>query len=136
MKHIFFLFTLTLEDKANLSVSSIIFADGRTPWTGDQPVSRPLPKPRTTNTQNKRTHTTSNIHDLCGLRTHDLGFRAIEDSTFLSPLGYRHPLTKHRISEFRGFLILTKSHRRQTLDFQNSPVWNPFLKFIYKRRKI
>jgi hypothetical protein len=28
----------------------------RTPWTGDQPVSRPLPTRRTTQTQNKRTH--------------------------------------------------------------------------------
>jgi hypothetical protein len=29
---------------------------GRTPWTGDQPVARPLPTHRTTRTQNKRTH--------------------------------------------------------------------------------
>jgi hypothetical protein len=28
---------------------------GRTPWTGDQPVERPLPIPRTTQTQNKHT---------------------------------------------------------------------------------
>jgi hypothetical protein len=28
---------------------------GRTPWTGDQPVVRPLPTHRTTLTQNKRT---------------------------------------------------------------------------------
>jgi hypothetical protein len=28
---------------------------GRTPWTGDQPVARPLPTHRTTLTQNKRT---------------------------------------------------------------------------------
>jgi hypothetical protein len=30
---------------------------GRTPWTGDQPVARPLPTHRTTQTQNKRTQT-------------------------------------------------------------------------------
>jgi hypothetical protein len=30
--------------------------DGRTPWTSDQPVARPLPKQRTTQTQNKHTH--------------------------------------------------------------------------------
>jgi hypothetical protein len=30
---------------------------GRTPWTGDQPVARPLPTHRTTQTQNKCTHT-------------------------------------------------------------------------------
>jgi hypothetical protein len=33
------------------------FTDGRTPWTGDQPVARPLPEQRTTETQNKRTQT-------------------------------------------------------------------------------
>jgi hypothetical protein len=31
---------------------------GRTPWTGDQPVARPLPTYETTQTQNKRTQTT------------------------------------------------------------------------------
>jgi hypothetical protein len=30
---------------------------GRTPWTNDQPVARPLPTHRTTQTQNKRTRT-------------------------------------------------------------------------------
>jgi hypothetical protein len=33
------------------------FTDGRTPWTSDQPVARPLPTHRTTQTQNKRTQT-------------------------------------------------------------------------------
>jgi hypothetical protein len=33
----------------------IFYTDGRTPWTGDQPVARPLPTRRTTQTQNKRT---------------------------------------------------------------------------------
>jgi hypothetical protein len=36
----------------------------------------------------KRTHT-SNIHALIGIRTHDPGLRASEDSTCLRPLGYR-----------------------------------------------
>jgi hypothetical protein len=36
----------------------IFYTDGRTPWTGDEPVSRPLPAHRTTQTQNKRTQTT------------------------------------------------------------------------------
>jgi hypothetical protein len=35
----------------------IFYADGRTPWTRDQPVARPLPKHRTTQTQNKRKQT-------------------------------------------------------------------------------
>jgi hypothetical protein len=34
----------------------IIFTDGRTPWTSDQLVARPLPKHRI-QTQNKHTHT-------------------------------------------------------------------------------
>jgi hypothetical protein len=52
------------------------FTDGRTPWTSNQLVARPLPKHRATQTQNKHT---PNIHALCGIR-----FRACEDS----PLGY------------------------------------------------
>jgi hypothetical protein len=33
------------------------YTDGRTPWTGDQPVARPLPTHTTAQTQNKRTQT-------------------------------------------------------------------------------
>jgi hypothetical protein len=33
----------------------ILYTVGRTPWTGDQPVARPLPTHRTTQTHNKRT---------------------------------------------------------------------------------
>jgi hypothetical protein len=33
----------------------ILYTVGRTPWTGDEPVARPLPTHRTTQTQNKRT---------------------------------------------------------------------------------
>jgi hypothetical protein len=35
----------------------ILYTVGRTPWTGDQPVARPLPTYLTTQTQNKRTQT-------------------------------------------------------------------------------
>jgi hypothetical protein len=35
----------------------ILYTVGRTPWMGDQPVGRPLPTHRTTQTQNKRTET-------------------------------------------------------------------------------
>jgi hypothetical protein len=35
----------------------IFYTVGRTPWTGDQPVARPLPAHRTAQTQNKRTQT-------------------------------------------------------------------------------
>jgi hypothetical protein len=36
---------------------NLFYTDGRTPWTGDQPISRLLPTHRTTQTQNKRTQT-------------------------------------------------------------------------------
>jgi hypothetical protein len=32
------------------------YTDGRTPWTSDQPIARPLPTHRTIQTQNKCTH--------------------------------------------------------------------------------
>jgi hypothetical protein len=35
----------------------ILYTVGRTPWTGDQLIARPLPTHRTTQTQNKRTQT-------------------------------------------------------------------------------
>jgi hypothetical protein len=37
--------------------SLTLFTIGRTPWTGDQPIARPLPTHRTTQPQNKRTQT-------------------------------------------------------------------------------
>jgi hypothetical protein len=41
-----------------LASSSVSFPhNGRTPWTRDQPLARPLPTQKTTQTQNKRTHT-------------------------------------------------------------------------------
>jgi hypothetical protein len=64
------------------------FTDRRASWTGDHLVARPLPKHRTTQTQNKHIHI-PNIHASCGIRTHDPGFRASEDSTCLRTLGYR-----------------------------------------------
>jgi hypothetical protein len=67
----------------------IIFTDGRTPWASDQPVPRPLPKYRTTQTQNKHIHI-PNIHALCAIRTHYPSFRASEYSACLRPLGYRN----------------------------------------------
>jgi hypothetical protein len=63
------------------------FADDRTPWTGDQPVARPIPKRRTTQTYNKFINT--NVQALCGIRTHEPGFQASEDNKYLTPPGYR-----------------------------------------------
>jgi hypothetical protein len=40
-----------------LQFRNLIYTVGRTPWTSDQPVARPLPTNRRTQTQNKRTQT-------------------------------------------------------------------------------
>jgi hypothetical protein len=38
-----------------------LYAVSRTPWTGDQPVARPLTTHRSTQTQNKRTQTSMSL---------------------------------------------------------------------------
>jgi hypothetical protein len=63
--------------------SLILYTVGRTTWTGDQPVTRPLPTHRTAQTQ---THT--DIHALRGIRTHNPSVRTSEDSSCLRPLGH------------------------------------------------
>jgi hypothetical protein len=64
-----------------------LFKIGRTPWTSDKLVARPLPKHRTPETQNKHIYI-PNIHALSGIRTHYYSVRASEDSSCLRPLGY------------------------------------------------
>jgi hypothetical protein len=51
----------------------ILYTVRRPPWTGDQPVAKPLP------THRINAHNT-NIHALSGIRTHDPSVRASEDS--------------------------------------------------------
>jgi hypothetical protein len=79
-----------------LQFRNIFYADGRTPWTSDQSVARPLPKHRTTQTQNKRIH----IHAASGIINHDLGIRASEDSSCLRQRGHRD---RHSIQYVCGF---------------------------------
>jgi hypothetical protein len=55
-----------------------IYTVGRTPWTGDQPVARPLPTHRTTQTQNKHTQTAMP----------SVGFERSEDSSYLRQRGH------------------------------------------------
>jgi hypothetical protein len=76
-----------LEHRADYSVSWS-FTGGRFPWTGDQLVARPLPKHRSTQTQEKLGHTL-NIHAQGGIRTRNHGLRAIEDCSCLRLFGYR-----------------------------------------------
>jgi hypothetical protein len=51
----FFLFQWLFRAQASYSDSQSFFTNGKTPRMGDQPVARPLPEHRTTQTQNKRT---------------------------------------------------------------------------------
>jgi hypothetical protein len=72
---------------------------------GRTPVARPLPKQRTTQTQNKRIHT-PNIHALSGIRTHDPSVRAREDSSYLRPRSYCDRQCYHSQSSFQFQIIL------------------------------
>jgi hypothetical protein len=58
---------------------------GRTPWAGDQLVSRPLPVHKHKKKRaHPHTHTqTPNIHALSGIQTHSPGFQSSEDSACL-----------------------------------------------------
>jgi hypothetical protein len=73
----------------------IFFTVGGTPWWSDQPVARPLPKHRTTQTENTRIDT-PNIHVLTGIQTHDSSVRATEDSSCLRLRGYCDRLASER----------------------------------------
>jgi hypothetical protein len=48
---------MVLPPSASRFFRFLILYTGRTPWTGDQPVARPLSTQRTTRTKNKRTQT-------------------------------------------------------------------------------
>jgi hypothetical protein len=58
----------------------LFYTDGRTPWTGDEPVARPLPTHRI----NVHTH----ICALSGIRTDDPSVRGSKDSACLRPRGH------------------------------------------------
>jgi hypothetical protein len=49
----------SLLDLAHFFTFLFLYTVGRTPWTGDQPVARPLPTHRAAQTQNKRTQTST-----------------------------------------------------------------------------
>jgi hypothetical protein len=88
------------------------FTDGRTPWTSDQLVARPLPKQRTTETQNKHMHI-PNIHALCGIRTHDPGFRASEGSTCLRLAFLKLWSADHKLSLRCALVVLQKRQKKK-----------------------
>jgi hypothetical protein len=51
--------TVLLLDLGRLFSFLILYTVGRTPWTADQPIARPLPTQRTTKKQNKCTQTST-----------------------------------------------------------------------------
>jgi hypothetical protein len=91
ISHLLIFFSLALQPPWALASNFQFydhFTDGKTPWASDQLVAKPLPKHRTTQTQNKHIHI-PNIHALCGILTHNHGFWASKDSICLRPPGYR-----------------------------------------------
>jgi hypothetical protein len=62
----------------------ILYTVGKTPWTGDQPVARPL---LTEQHKHRINAHNTDIHTLSGIRTHDPSVRASEDSSCLRPRG-------------------------------------------------
>jgi hypothetical protein len=62
----------------------VLYTVGKTPWNGDQPLTRPLLTYKTTQSQSK--------HASSGVRTHDPNFQKSEDSSCLRPRG---PCDRH-----------------------------------------
>jgi hypothetical protein len=56
-----------------LQFCSLSYADSRTPWTSDKPVTRPL-------LTHGNTNTLTDIHALSGIRTHNPNFRGSEET--------------------------------------------------------
>jgi hypothetical protein len=97
------------------------FTDGRIRWMGDQLAASPLPKHWATRTQNKRAHI-PHIQALCGIRTHDPGFRANEDHSATVTRVYRNNKLKMRsrsnkrtaqpyINKYINYIRMIKSRR-------------------------
>jgi hypothetical protein len=57
----------------------LLYTAGRTPWTRDQPIARPLPAYSTTQTEYMHT----DIHDSSGIQTHDPSIWVGEDGSCL-----------------------------------------------------
>jgi hypothetical protein len=91
-----------------------LYAVGRIPWTGYQPVARLLPTHRTIQTQNH-----IDIHPSSGIRTHDPSVRADEDGSCLRPRSHCDRILK----KFITFICNSKVYYR----VHNSPLLSPIL---------
>jgi hypothetical protein len=74
-----------------LQFCNLFYTDGRTPWTSDEPVVRPLSKHRITQTQNKHIHRYPWLEWDSNLRP---SVRASEDSSCLEPRGLCHRIKR------------------------------------------
>jgi hypothetical protein len=68
-----------------LQFCNLFYTDSRIPWTSNEPITRPLPTHRTTQTQNKHTHRHPYLE---WIQTHDPSVRANEDGSCLKPCGH------------------------------------------------
>jgi hypothetical protein len=110
---------------------------GRTPWTGDQLVARPLPAHK-----HRKTHThkqTPNIHTLSRIRIHDPGFRASEDSACLRPLCYRDRQLNGLIennSDFKFENVGASGIKLRTVEFNRLTHLSLLEMYFFKLRKL
>jgi len=95
---------------------------GRTPWTGDRPVARPLPT-QDSATQKTRTH----IHASSGIRTQDPSVRAVENSTYLKQRGHWDRLSMQ-------YLLLIMIISFNLFNCQEGPKWHTDVKVWTKRK--
>jgi hypothetical protein len=119
-------FFQTIQGPGLLFSSVIIFHRRYDALDECQSVTRPLPKHRTTQTQNKRIHT-SNIHALSRIRTHDPSVRASADSSCLRPLGYcDRRCTEHlQIVITSNYSAIANSHTLQFTTARAKPFHSP-----------
>jgi hypothetical protein len=94
-----------------LQFRTLLYTVGRTPWTSDQPVARPLPTHRTTQTQNN-----AHRHPAASaIWTHDPSVPAGEDGSCLRLRGHCDWLTRfmgtpNSMRILYNTSLLTESH--------------------------
>jgi hypothetical protein len=119
-----------------LQFRNLCYTDGRTPWTSDQPVARPLPTHRTTQTQNKRTHKHTCLEWDSNPRINIMETFISSADTNTSvinniPNRLRNPKTHYRVHQFKvltdpyfeNFLVLYNRHSRFGCEFVTSRVF-------------
>jgi hypothetical protein len=81
-----------------LQCHNLFYTDGRTPWTSDQPVSRPR-----TEQHKRRINAYTVTHNLSGIRTHNSRVRTSEDNSWFRPRGHRDRQYDYHLNQFYIF---------------------------------